>query len=252
MMVQAWIARAPAEVVAVEAPDGALTYGELLERARGAPFARGERVPLDAEPSLDFVVDLWACLLAGVVAMPMDPRLGARERAAQRATAAGPPSAAGTALLVHTSGTTGVPRPVELTYGNVLANALGCAVALGHDRRERWLCPLPLSHVGGLMVLLRSAIYGTTAVLGPADRDDVTIASLVPTQLARLVDGGSKPGPRLRVVMLGGAATDPRLLEAGWPVVPTYGMTQTCSAAAVDGRPLPNVQISLADDGEIL
>jgi O-succinylbenzoic acid--CoA ligase len=252
MMVQAWIARAPAEVVAVEAPDGALTYGELLERARGAPFARGERVPLDAEPSLDFVVDLWACLLAGAVAMPIDPRLGERERAAQRATAAGPPSAAGTALLVHTSGTTGVPRPVELTYGNVLANALGCAVALGHQRDERWLCPLPLSHVGGLMVLMRSAIYGTTAVLGPADRDDVTIASMVPTQLARLIEAGFTPGPRLRVVMLGGAAADPRLLEAGWPVVPTYGMTQTCSAAAVDGRPLPNVQISLADDGEIL
>ena len=70
-----------------------------------------------------------------------------------------------------------MPRPVVLTFGKILHNALGCAVALGHDRAERWLCPLPLSHVGGLMVLLRSAIYGTTAVLGPADREDVTIAS---------------------------------------------------------------------------
>src|SRR5919201_2990460 len=196
MMVEPWIARAPADVVAVEAPDGALTYGELLEHARGAPYARGERVPLEAEPTLDFVVELWACLLAGAVAMPIDPRLGERERAAQRATAAGPPSAAGTALLVHTSGTTGVPRPVELTYGNVLANALGCAVALGHQRDERWLCPLPLSHVGGLMVLMRSVIAGTTAVLGPPERDDVTIASLVPTQLARLLEAGAAPGPR--------------------------------------------------------
>ena len=155
---------------------------------------------------------------------------------------------------MHTSGTTGVPRAVELTRGNILANALGCAVALGHDRRERWLCPLPLSHVGGLMVLLRSAIYGTTAVLGPADRGDVTIASLVPTQLARLID--RPPPPSLRVVMLGGAPADPALLErardAGWPVAPTYGLTQACSAVTVaevgdtetSGRPIPGVNVN--------
>jgi O-succinylbenzoic acid--CoA ligase len=125
-------------------------------------------------------------------------------------------------------------------------------VALGHDRRERWLCPLPLSHVGGLMVLLRSAIYGTTAVLDSPERDDVTIASMVPTQLARLIDAGVEPGPRLRVVMLGGAAADARLLDAGWPVVTTYGMTQTCSAVVVDGRPLANVKIEIAADDEIL
>src|SRR5919202_2621991 len=172
---------------------------------------------------------------------------------APRAAAPLPAASPGDAtLVVHTSGTTGTPRPVTLTPANILANALGCAVALGHDRAERWLCPLPLSHVGGLMVLLRSAIYGTTAVLGPPDRDDVTIASMVPTQLQRLIDAGARPGPRLRVVMLGGAAADPRLLDAGWPVVTTYGMTQTCSAVVVDGRPLPNAEISVADDGEIV
>jgi o-succinylbenzoate---CoA ligase len=106
------------------------------------------------------------------------------------------------------------------------------------------------------MVLLRSAIYGTTAVLGPAERDDVTIASLVPTQLARLVEAGVVPGPRLRVAMLGGAHADPALLgrarAAGWPVVTTYGLTQACSAVTVDGRPLPNLRVAIARDGEIL
>jgi o-succinylbenzoate---CoA ligase len=251
MMVEPWILRAPPGAVAIDTGSERLTYGELVERARGAPYARGERVPLDAEPTLDFVVGLWSCLTAGAAAMPVDPRLGPRDRAAVLAAAA-EPAGHDAALVVHTSGTTGLPRPVELTYGNVLANALGCAVALGHRRDERWLCPLPLSHVGGLMVLLRSAIYGTTAVLGPPERDDVTIASMVPTQLQRLIEAGSKPGPDLRLVMLGGAATDPRLLDAGWPVVTTYGMTQTCSAVVVDGRPLPNAQISIAGDGEIL
>ena len=41
----------------------------------------------------------------------------------------------------------------------------------GLDRDERWLCPMPLTHVGGLMVLLRSAIYGTTALLAPPPFD---------------------------------------------------------------------------------
>ena len=91
------------------------------------------------------------------------------------------------ALVVHTSGTTGEPQPVELTYGNILAQAQGTAAALGLTDDERWLCPLPLSHVGGLMVLLRSVIYATTAVIGPPDRDDVTLASMVPTQLARVL-----------------------------------------------------------------
>ncbi len=112
------------------------------------------------------------------------------------------------------------------------------------------------------MVLLRSVIYGTTAVLGPADREDVTIASLVPTQLARLID--RPPPPSLRVVMLGGAPADPSLLtrarDAGWPVAPTYGLTQACSAVTVaepgdtetSGPALPGLSVSIATDGEIL
>ena len=161
---------------------------------------------------------------------------------------------------MHTSGTTAAPRPVELSFGNVQANALGSAVALGLDPDERWLCPLPLSHVGGLMVLLRSAIYGTRAVLDGAERathDDITVVSLVPTQLRRLLDAGARPGARLRVVLLGGAAATPDLLDArrarrAGRSRATYGLTQACSQVAVDGRALPGLAISLAPDGEIL
>jgi O-succinylbenzoic acid--CoA ligase len=168
----------------------------------------------------------------------------------------------GVALIVHTSGTTGAPKAVALTPENILANALGSAVALGLDPDERWLCPLPLSHIGGLMVLLRSAIYATTAVIGPADTPDVTLASLVPTQLARLLDAGARPPSR--AVLLGGAPADPTLLQrardAGWPVAPTYGLTQACSQVTVgaigdtetSGRALPGLTVTIAPDGEIL
>jgi O-succinylbenzoic acid--CoA ligase len=99
-------------------------------------------------------------------------------------------------------------------------------------------------------------------VLGPADRADVTIASLVPTQLGRLI--GREPPKSLRVIMLGGAPADPTLLtrarDAGWPVAPTYGLTQACSAVTVarpgdtttSGAPIPGVSVAIADDGEIV
>jgi o-succinylbenzoate---CoA ligase len=284
-LVEPWLERAAAlrpERVAVEAPDGTRTYRELLDGARVVAAAlaargvrRGDRVALVLSPGAAFVEALHGCLLAGAAAMPIDPRLSDAERAVLARGAAttidGPlepapplspaavPDLDDAALVVHTSGTTGAPRAVTLSLGNVQASAFGSAVALGLDPGERWLCPLPLSHVGGLMVLLRSAIYGTRAVLDTPDRathDDITVVSLVPTQLRRLLGAGARPGARLRVVLLGGAAATPDLLEearaAGWPVRATYGLTQACSQVAVDGRPLPGLAVTLAGDGEIL
>jgi O-succinylbenzoic acid--CoA ligase len=287
-----WLERAAGmrpDTIAVDAPDGALTYAELHARASAAATTlRGaERVAIALPPGLEFAVALHACLLAGAAAVPVDlreptprlagaaitidapvaapsPRAAASPPAPAAAAPGGAPSSdqAVPALVVHTSGTTGTPRPVVLTRGQVLHNALAVAATLGHDRDERWLCPLPLSHVGGLMVLLRSAIYATTAVLGPPTREDVTIASLVPTQLGRLID--RPPPPSLRVALLGGAPADPTLLvrarDAGWPVAPSYGLTQACSAVTVaqpgdtetSGHPLPGHAIDIAPDGEIV
>jgi o-succinylbenzoate---CoA ligase len=253
-VIESWLERAAPDRMAVEAPDGALTYAELLAAARGAARGLTGRVELDARPGLDFVIRLHACLLAGARAVPVDPRLSDHER-----------SLLGDApgdLVVHTSGTTGTPRPVGLTTRDIEANARGTAAALGLSDDERWLCPLPLSHVGGLMVLLRSAVYGTTAVIGPPDTENVTVISLVPTQLARLLDAGARPPAR--AVLLGGAPADPALLirarDAGWPVAPSYGLTQTCSAATIgeigdtetSGRPIAGVTITIADDQEIV
>jgi O-succinylbenzoic acid--CoA ligase len=257
MVVEPWLERAAArrpERVAIEAPDGALTYAQLVAAARDEARGLAGRVEIEARPELEFVVRLHACLLAGARAVPIDPRLSDQERAALG-------DAPGD-LVVHTSGTTGTPRPVGLTKRDIEANARGVAAALDLTDDERWLCPLPLSHVGGLMVLLRSAVYGTTAVLGPPDTENVTVSSLVPTQLARLLDAGARPPSR--VVLLGGAPADPALLrrarDAGWPVAPSYGLTQTCSAVTIgeigdtetSGRPIPGATITIAPDHEIV
>jgi O-succinylbenzoic acid--CoA ligase len=179
------------------------------------------------------------------------------------------------AVVIHTSGTSSAPKPIELTYGNLLWSALGSAVALGLDRNERWLCALPLSHVGGLSILVRSAIYGTTAVvherfetervLQALRDDDITLVSLVATTITRLLDAGLEHPPALRCALTGGGPVPAALVEraarAGVPVSMTYGLTEACSqvttapVAALElgaGPPLFCTRVRCAEDGEIL
>jgi o-succinylbenzoate---CoA ligase len=250
-------------VAAIETPAGALTYDELADRASRVRLS-APRVALAMPPSLDFAIALFACLRAGVEVVPVDLR-----EPAWRTADAGQviteidhgrqEHGDGFGLIVHTSGTTGTPQPICLSHSQIQANSTAVTSVI---EPGRWLCPLPLSHIGGLMVLLRSWLTGTTAVLGPADTPDVTVASLVPTQLARLIH--RPPPASLQCVMLGGAPADPTLLvrarEAGWPVRPSYGLTQACSAVTLadvgdvssSGRPLPGLDVSLAEDGEII
>src|SRR5207253_6442016 len=110
--------------------------------------------------------------------------------------------------VVHTSGTTGQPKPVELTYGNFHASALASAEHLGVEPDDRWLCCMPLFHVGGLSILTRSAInrteavihhgFDTEKVLHALEDEGITLISLVATPLRRLLDGGLAAPPDLR------------------------------------------------------
>jgi O-succinylbenzoic acid--CoA ligase len=152
--------------------------------------------------------------------------------------------------IVFTSGTTGQPRGVVLSAGNHLASARAAAARVGADASDRWLACLPLHHVGGLAVLLRAVIAGGAVVLqrgfdpvavARALRDDrVTQLSLVPTTLRRLLDVPDAAPCALRVLLLGGARSDRALVDAararGWPVAPTYGLTET-SSQIVTARP---------------
>ena len=275
--------------VAIEGPERSLTYAELAEAAVSAARAltrlgAGDRAALALPAGEEFVVALHGCLLAGVAAVPIDVRLGEQERRQRMAGAevvvSGPLRGSGPMMpsasvgdpvvaIMHTSGTTAAPKGVSLTHGNFQASALGSAVALGLDPAERWLCPMPLAHVGGLSIPIRSVIYATTVVLharfeteavlnelmDPARR--ITLVSLVPTMLARLLDAGLERPPTLRWALLGGGPIAPALLEraeaAGVPVAPTYGMTETCSQIATFGWPLPGAAITLqAPEQEIL
>nr|WP_233511923.1 o-succinylbenzoate--CoA ligase [Haloferax sp. Atlit-12N] len=151
-----------------------------------------------------------------------------------------------TMLLLFTSGTTGTPKAVKLTMGNLLANAVAGAFRLGVSPDDRWLVTLSLHHMGGIGPILRGPLYGTTVVLregfdagGAADdigKYDVTGVSLVPTMLKRMLDSRGTLSDSLRVVLLGGAPAPDELVERcrnySVPVYPTYGMTETASQVA--------------------
>jgi O-succinylbenzoic acid--CoA ligase len=151
-------------------------------------------------------------------------------------------------VLIATSGSTAHPKVVALSTEQLFYSAMGSAIRLGHDLNDRWLLCLPPHHVGGLSVLFRCIWLGTTVVLEPKfapkhinaliDDGEVTQVSLTPTMLRALMDsreGTPFPGT-LRLVLLGGSAADPALLDRAkslsTPVVCTWGMTETASQAA--------------------
>ena len=271
-------ARARPGQEAVATDDGSLTYAELDQQAdrrarelAAAGIRAGDRVRLTHPPGLAFtgllhaVPRLGAVLEPGPPAQPPDPAVAGRDsRVGLRTTFE--PDAIHT--VIRTSGTTGAPKAVELTYANHAASAIASADALGVEPGDRWLCPLPLHHVGGLNVLIRSAINATTVVLherfdaervrGTLEAGEVTLASLVPTMLARLRAAGLRSAPGLRAIALGGGPVPAGLLdwahETGIPVVPVYGMTETCSqvVAGSPGRPLRGVELEIDPRGEIL
>ena len=281
-----------------------MTYSELEAEATAAArrlAARGARrgatVALTLPAGIEYVALLHGLMKLEAIAYPLNPRLAPPEIEAEierakpvlvcsepgqlTATEADLPLLGEHDLdAIHcrilTSGTSGGPRPVALTYGNHLWSAVGSAFKNGVDPADRWLCCLPLHHVGGLSILMRSVIYGTGAevhdgfdvdrVAESLAREGVTLLSLVPTMLTRLLDAEvDLSGPR--VILLGGGPTPVEVIEEatgqGANVVQTYGLTEAASQVTTlepveaprklgsAGRPLLTTHLRI-QDGEIL
>ncbi|GAA0244088.1 o-succinylbenzoate--CoA ligase [Haladaptatus pallidirubidus] len=186
-------------------------------------------------------------------------------------------------VMLFTSGTTGNPKAVVLTMGNLFASATASAFRLGVLPGDRWHLCLSTYHMGGLAPLLRSALYGAAVVvqtgtgfdpeetLENVRKHDATGISLVPTMLRRMFDSeapehsaGSSRLDTLRFVLLGGAPARDELIREcearNVPVCPTYGMTETASQIATArpaeafahlgtvGRPLMFAEITVLDE----
>jgi O-succinylbenzoic acid--CoA ligase len=188
----------------------------------------------------------------------------------------------GPAILLFTSGTTGAPKVAVLPLESFLASARAANEVLGIDQKSRFVCAMPLFHVGGLGTAFRCALAGATLVLH--QRFDAvemahellngaTHASLVASTLARVLDTGARFPDTVRAVLVGGGPVPKPLLAraraAGLPVLQTYGLTETCSMATCErlgeadgdtaGRAMPGIELrvdstrpSAGDLGEIL
>ena len=291
----------------------ALTAQAILNHA---PLKPGDKVAILMPAPLPFALTLLALMRLRVVSVPLNTRLTASELAWQVKNAdcrlvisEAPASALARDLdapvfelptmtardpasdfdawgalhfdddfaIVHTSGTSGRPKAAVLTYGNIYHSARASAHLLNHPADERWLCALPLYHVGGLSIILRSLLYSTAVEFGPTTPFDlletnralsdhpITLVSLVPTMLQRLLDAKTRPwNPRLRLILLGGAAPTADLLERcaaeNIPIAASYGLTETASQVATAlpelvyqkpgtvGKPLLFTQVRIIDE----
>ncbi len=182
--------------------------------------------------------------------------------------------------ILYTSGTSGKPKGVILTYGCFHASARGSIKILGDAPDERWLLCMPLFHIAGLSILIRSVLTGKSVLLQDRfdaqavsialDTEGVSLVSLVPTMLLRLIEArGEANAPHtLRGVLLGGGPIPEALLDLAqnlnFAVHPTYGLTEACSQVATrpikewedtrsydrGAKPLADVKVRIVDDND--
>jgi len=250
-------------------------------RARIDRWGDVSRIAIVGTASVEHVLDLLAAVEARIPALMLHPRWTRSETDAivarfapslvvdggiVRAELRSAASLEGALAVVATSGTGGAPKLAVLSRRAFVASAGASAAHLGRRADDRWLLAMPLAHVGGLGVVVRSIVYGSPIVLHEGDPSgwlplaraaSVTHVSLVPTGLARLLDRGETFPPSVRVALVGGAACPEHLLERaiakGVPIHRTYGLTETCGQVATtttDPRalvPLVGVDVRIMD-----
>ncbi len=256
-------------------PAGTFTFdqfeGAVARRAGGLAdqdVEPGSVVGVFAANTAEAVVDLFAVPRVGATLLLLNTRhtdaeladqirragadavvgtnadLGVRRVASRNGTALPLRPSADVHTIAFTSGSSGRPLGVRLTRDNLEAAAAASAIHLRHDPNDRWLCVMPVFHVGGLMILIRSVRQGSEVALErrfdprrvAALLHHVTLASVVPTMLQRILDVDPGPYAGLRAVLVGGAGAPQSLLDraftAGLPVLSTYGMTETAAQVA--------------------
>lgn len=186
----------------------------------------------------------------------LNPRLPEAERRSLEALA---PKMRGHILLA-TSGTTGGSKLVALSKVAILASAAAVNKRLDATASDVWCCVLPTFHVGGLGIYARAHLTASRVVAMQWDprafaTTEATLASLVPAQVHDLIAAGLQPPPTLRAILVGGGAFDPHLLDKaqalGWPVLPSYGMTECCSTVSVSDVLLSHLEARREVDGRL-
>lgn len=268
-------ARDSGSKLAVIAGERRLTFEQLYREVQPLAETLSQLAPsantpvaFVAHPNFESLLLVYALLELQTPALPMNPRLLASDHKAMvehagavqvtfhngvlsvagQARSVGTSDCFGTSALIATSGSTGRAKIVKLSKPALIAAADASADRLGWKLDDRWLLSLSLCHIGGYSIATRCLLARLPVVLGQPRGDatelarlihafDVTIASLVSTQLHRVLVGQHDlKRTKLRTLLLGGMNADPWLVAAarteGIPVLCTYGMTETASQVA--------------------
>ena len=230
-------------------------------------------VAVQAEPTQGFFDTLREIWDRGEAILPIDPRLP-KERVEEilaelrpdrlladgDSTTLGDPKPVSEDIraVVLTSGSSGRPKAVELSLSAFNASWTEASSRIGAGSSDIWLCCLPVAHIAGLSILVRSLLSETVPTIQPtldlSQARDARLISLVPTQLTRLLGQGADLSS-FKAVLLGGGRINASLLaraaEAGVRVITTYGMTETCGGCVYDGVPLEGVDVHVDDQNRI-
>jgi o-succinylbenzoate---CoA ligase len=238
-------------------------------------MASDELVVIDHPPGPAWVGLAEALWRDEVPFLPIDHRITGRERRAildrarpqfvrdvrgETLLGDAEPVTPGVAVVIATSGAGGAPKLVELHRVAVVVALTRSAKRLGATPGAPWVCPLPPSHIGGLLVLLRAAVLGSPVVAHERfdpervvyDGEGAAFVSVVPSMVRRLVEADL--GLHGLTLLVGGGPIDPATAGAarsrGARLVTTYGLTETCGGFAYDGEPLDGMRARLdPDDG---
>jgi len=228
---------------------------------------------VDVEPGVDPMPEFERAWARGARVLPLSRTLpaSARDALAARIDAIRCESAAG--IVIPTSGSSGVPRLIDLSLDTLCASARLGAKVIPFGTGDTWHASLAATHIGGVMILVRARELGGSVRFAAQPRawrdlDGCTHVSLVAAQLARLLEDPEPVPPSLKAVMLGGGPSPQALRDTaiarGVPLFATYGLTETSSqiattriaagdAATLAGPALPGVSIEIdASTGEIL
>ncbi|MYJ68067.1 MAG: 2-succinylbenzoate--CoA ligase, partial [Gemmatimonadetes bacterium] len=283
------------EATALSWDGGAWSYAELHDRAEALAdrlealcVVPGQAATLYSPPTSQTVATLFALWRAGCVAMPLHERLTPAEVDHARSfvvsglhidnftflirdESGGYDRFPDVIAFILTSGSSGAPRAVGFTRAAFAASAAAAASRLELTAADRWGLCLSLGHIGGLSLVVRAVMTGSSVRLWPSFdavavaravlAGEVTHLAVVPVMLRRLLTrlAGRPIPPTLRCVLVGGAAAPRALLDEAWaaglPLATTWGMTETASQVATAppslarrhpgtaGRPLRCVEV---------
>jgi O-succinylbenzoic acid--CoA ligase len=173
-------------------------------------------------------------------------------------------------VLIASSGSTGSPRLVALSKEAILTSAGAVNRHLQARESDVWCCVLPTFHVGGLGIYARafmtgarvvSALWDAASFIALCNAERVTLSALVPAQVVDLLRGDHAPPSSVRAIVIGGGALSAELYERatqrGWPVLPSYGLTECSSQVATaalgssDLRVLDHVEVREEPDSRL-